>query len=73
MNRQRHANLAIDLARIVLGRLGLVGKGDERDRRPTPDELDRIISALETNIRQQIPVDRIIRFCGRNSNAARRN
>jgi integrase len=52
----------IDLARIALGRLGLVGKGDERDRRPTQDELDRIVSALEANIRQQIPIGRIIRF-----------
>jgi integrase len=52
----------IDLARIALGRLGLVGKGEERDRRPTQDELDRIISALEANIRQQIPVSRVIRF-----------
>jgi len=52
----------IDLARIALGRLGLVGKGDERDRRPTQDELDRIVSALEVNIRQRIPVGRIIRF-----------
>jgi len=37
-------------------------KGDERDRRPTQDELDRIILALEANVRQQIPVGRIIRF-----------
>lgn len=33
----------IDLVRIALGRLGLVGKGIERDRRPTQDEIDRII------------------------------
>jgi integrase len=52
----------IDLARIALGRLGLLGKGNERDRRPTQNELDRIIVALEGNIRQQIPVGRIIRF-----------
>jgi hypothetical protein len=52
----------IDLARIALRRLGLVGKGDERDRRPTQDELDRIILAMEANVRQQIPVGRIIRF-----------
>lgn len=52
----------IDLARIALGRLGLVGKGDERDRRPTQDELDRIISTLDANVRQQIPVGRIILF-----------
>jgi integrase len=52
----------IDLARIALGRLGLVGKGNERDRRPTQDELDRIIAAFEANSRQFLPVGRIIRF-----------
>ena len=46
---------------LLLG-VGLLGKGDERDRRPTQDELDRIILALETNVRQQISVGRIIRF-----------
>jgi integrase len=53
---------SIDLARIALGRLGLIGKGLERDRRPTQDELDRLIAAFEANIRQQIPLGRIIRF-----------
>jgi integrase len=52
----------IDLARIALGRLGIVGKGNERDRRPTQNELDLIVAAFETNKRQQIPVGRIIRF-----------
>ena len=52
----------IVLARIALSRLGLVGKGEERDRRPTQDELDRLIAAFEANSRQQIPVGRIIRF-----------
>ena len=52
----------IDLARIALKRLGLVGKGRERDRRPTQDELDRLIEYFETNFRQLIPVGRIIRF-----------
>jgi integrase len=52
----------LDLARVALARLGLVGKGDERDRRPAQDELDRIIPAFEANERQQIPVDRIVRF-----------
>jgi integrase len=52
----------IDLARIALGRLGLVGQGNERDRRPTQNELDRIIAAFGANERQQIPVGRIIRF-----------
>ena len=52
----------INLARIALGRLGLVGKGNERDRHPTQDELDRIIATLEANERQQSPVDPIVRF-----------
>jgi integrase len=52
----------VELARIALMRLGLVGKGDERDRRPTQDELDRIITAFGANPLQQIPVGRIIRF-----------
>lgn len=52
----------VNLARVALTRLGLVGKGNERDRRPTQDELDRIIGAFEANERQQIPVGRIVRF-----------
>lgn len=43
-------------------RLGLVGKGLERDRRPTQDELDRLVAAFEANPRQQIPVGRLVRF-----------
>lgn len=52
----------VDLARIALGRLGLVGRGIERDRRPTQDEIDRIIAAFESNTRQHILVGQIIRF-----------
>jgi len=52
----------VQLARIALVRLGLVGKGDERDRRPTQSELDHIIAAFEANPRQQIPVGRLVRF-----------
>jgi integrase len=52
----------IGLARIALARLGLVGKGDERDRRPTEDELNRLIATCDTNPRQRIPLGRIIRF-----------
>ncbi|MDX2288525.1 MAG: hypothetical protein NW217_06860 [Hyphomicrobiaceae bacterium] len=33
------------LARVALRRLGLIGKGQERDRRPTQDALDCIIAA----------------------------
>src|SRR5262245_59576619 len=61
---------SINLARISLARLGLVGKGNERDRRPTQDELDRLIAAFDSNPRQQIPRGRIIRFRGRNGHAA---
>jgi hypothetical protein len=52
----------VDLARLALKRLGLVGKGTERDRRPTQDELDRLIAYFESNERQLIPVGTIIRF-----------
>jgi integrase len=52
----------IALARVALTRLTLVGKGNERDRRPTQDELDRLIASFEANRLQQIPIGRIIRF-----------
>jgi integrase len=48
----------IVLARIALARLGLVGQGNERDRRPTQDELDSLVAAFED---QKIPVGRVIR------------
>lgn len=53
---------AVTLARTALRRLGLVGKGEERDRRPTQDELDRIIDYVDSNPRQTIPLGRIIKF-----------
>ncbi len=53
---------AHDLARIAPKRLGLIGKGKERDRRPTQHELDRIITARDENPRQSIPVGGIVRF-----------
>lgn len=52
----------VTLARVALNRLGLIGKGNERDRRPTQDELDRIIGYYEGNQRQLIPVGRIVKF-----------
>lgn len=52
----------IELARVALRRLGLIGKGRERDRRPTQAELDALITHLDGNPRQVIPVGRIIRF-----------
>jgi integrase len=52
----------IDLGRIALKRLGLVGHSHERDRRPTADELDRLITHFDGNPRQIIPMGRIIKF-----------
>jgi integrase len=52
----------IELARVALRRLGLIGKGRERDRRPTQAELDALIAYLDGNPRQVVPVGRIIRF-----------
>ena len=52
----------VRLARIALCSLGLIGKGTERDRRPTPDELDELIESFESNSRQLIPMGRLIRF-----------
>ncbi|MBL8586151.1 MAG: site-specific integrase, partial [Bradyrhizobiaceae bacterium] len=50
----------VDLARVALQRLGLIGKGNERDRRPTQVELDRVIRAFDANPWQQIPLGRIV-------------
>jgi integrase len=52
----------IELARVALKRLGLVGKGRERDRRATNGEISRIIEFLDGNARQIIPVGRIVLF-----------
>jgi hypothetical protein len=46
------------LARVALSHLNLVGRGKERDRRPTQDELDELIQYFETNPRQFIPMGR---------------
>ena len=52
----------IDMARFALKRLGLVGKGAERDRRPTDDEIERLVVHFEANPRQVIPMGQVIRF-----------
>lgn len=53
---------SIDLARVALSRLGLVGKAQERDRRPTQSELDDMIEFHRDNPRQEIPMHQIIPF-----------
>ena len=52
----------VELARIALKRLGLIGKGLERDRRPTEEEIGALLRYFSNNERQIIPVGRIIRF-----------
>ncbi|WP_245476750.1 tyrosine-type recombinase/integrase [Bradyrhizobium sp. Leo170] len=52
----------VRLARFALKHLGLVGKGGERDRRPTQDELDELIEHFESSRRQIIPMARIVRY-----------
>jgi integrase len=52
----------IDLARIALKRLGLVGKSNERDRRPTEEELETLFAHFDANERLTMPMSRIIRF-----------
>jgi integrase len=53
---------SVQLARATLKHLDLVGNSNERDRRPTQDELNRLIEYAETNPVQFIPLRRIIRF-----------
>jgi integrase len=50
------------LARYALRRLGLIAKAEERDRRPSTDELQRILHHLDTAPRIEIPLGRIVRF-----------
>jgi integrase len=52
---------SVDLARIALRRLGLIGKANERDRRPTEDELEKLFSHFDSKPRL-IPMSRIIKF-----------
>jgi len=52
----------IDLGRIALKRLGLVGKSNERDRRPTDDELEKLFALWDANERLISPMTRIVRF-----------
>lgn len=50
------------LGRAALLRLGLVGSSMERDRRPTEDELTRLLAYFRYRDRQVIPMERVIQF-----------
>jgi integrase len=56
---------AMDDARVVLDRLGLTGRSKQRSRRPTLDELDRLMKyyeIMELKRRDSIPMTRLIPF-----------
>lgn len=56
---------AMDDARIVLARLGLIGRSRQRSRRPTLDELDRLMThyqVAELKRKGMIPMTRLILF-----------
>src|SRR3546814_1588774 len=52
----------VDLARVALKRLGLISKSRQRDRRPTPDEIRRLLDHFDHNRYLVIPMGRIVRF-----------
>ena len=49
-------------ARMALGLVGIIGKSQQRDRRPTQQELDRLCDYFARNLHQAIPMHDIIRF-----------
>ncbi len=53
---------SIQLARVALTRLGLVGRSNERDRRPTIDEINDLLNYFNNKTNMIIPMGRIIRF-----------
>lgn len=56
---------AMDDAQIVLRKMGIIAKSNERDRRPTMDELDRLLThfgVAETRRPDSIPMQKIIVF-----------
>ena len=57
----------VDLARVALTRLGLVGKSNERDRRPTEEELAALIAYFDANDRITMPMSMVRLSAGRES------
>ncbi len=53
---------AVRLARVALSKIGLVGAAKERDRRPTPDELEKLYAFFDANERLTLPMTRIVQF-----------
>jgi integrase len=53
---------AVRLARIALTRMGAIGPSDERDRRPTSDELESLFEEFDMNGRNTMPMTAIVQF-----------
>lgn len=61
----RHLPLHVDIiddARDAMEHLGLSSRSQERDRRPTEDELARLIAYFKNKPRQRVPVHDLIPF-----------
>jgi integrase len=52
----------VDLARVALKRLGLIGKSRQRDRRPSSDEIRRLLEHFDAHRQLLITMGRIVRF-----------
>ena len=50
------------LARIALSRLDLIGRSNERNRRPTDDELEALLDYFDNKTNMIIPMGRVVRF-----------
>jgi integrase len=53
---------AVRLARVALRRMGAIGRGQERDRRPTEDELKKLFADFDANTRNTMPMTAITKF-----------
>ena len=53
---------AVRLARVALRRMGAIGRGQERDRRPTEDELKALFAHFDANTRNTLPMTVITKF-----------
>lgn len=53
---------AIRAARIVLTRLGIIGRSTRRDRRPTMDELDKLMTLFAGRKADALPMAKIVAF-----------
>lgn len=52
----------MEAARIVAKKMGVIGKGKKRNRRPTIDEMDRLMDYFSRRAKQAAPMHRIIAF-----------